>query len=656
MTAYAQVALAVPLKRYFTYSFDPEAQKVPKGVRVRVPFARREATGFVVDVLKEPPESGFEIKSIIRAIDKEPLFGDDQISLALWMERFYLCARGEALSAMIPGGRRDSGTPVFQFDEFVASVTPTAEQEAAIEEILSGRHRSCYLYGITGSGKTEVFLRVAEKVIERGRQVIYLVPEITLTHQLAQTIAGRFGNRVAILHSAMTPSMRIKEWRRIMRGEVSLVIGARSAVFAPCPDLGLVVIDEEHENSYKSDNTPRYHARQIAQVRAERSGALLLMGSATPSLESYKMAEDPDRLFMIRLTKRVSGGALPKTQVVSVLGQKSLISPTLAKEMDRTISSGRQVVLFLNRRGYNHSFHCNTCGYELTCPHCAVTLTYHKAEDALVCHYCGYRTRRLDVCPQCGSLDVSYRGFGTEMVETEVRRLFPDARVARLDTDVARDRKAAGAVIDDFRDGKYDILLGTQMVAKGLNFPNLALVGIVYADSTLSIPDFRSSERTFGLIVQVSGRSGRYDSEGKVIIQTANPRNPAIEFAVSGKADEFYAMELEIRRQTGFPPFSRMVRLVFRGKDLDKVSAAASSVGGLLQKALDSRKRPGEFLEILGPNECPVAKIAQNFRHQILIRGENPSRVHNLASKVLGGLKPFHGVYTEVDFDPLNLM
>ena len=657
MTRFATVFVPVPLKTAFTYCFDPDKCPVQPGIRVRVPLGNRSVTGFVTGVSDSRPQGEFEIREIEKPVDKQPIFGEGETELALWMEKFYLCSRGEALDTMIPNARRDSSLPPLGFDPepMKEGMVLSDEQQSALDAILSRKHGAYYLYGVTGSGKTEVFLRVAEQVIARGRQVIYLVPEITLTHQLARAVASRFGDKVAILHSALTQAQRIKQWRRIRNGEAALVIGARSAVFAPCQNLGLVIIDEEHENSYKSGNTPRYHARQVAWHRCQETGALLLMGSATPSLECYKLAEDPDRLCMIRLKKRVAGGKLPEIKVVSILGQKPILSPVLVHAMNTVLDQKRQVILFLNRRGYNHSFRCNSCGFELTCPHCSVALTWHRREQALICHYCGYRTAPLSACPNCNSLDVTYAGFGTEKVEDEVRRAFPKAAVARLDTDVTKGREA-GKIIDDFREGRTDILLGTQMVAKGLNFPNLALVGIVQADSTLSLPDFRSAERTFSLIVQVSGRSGRYDDQGRVLIQTTRPNEPAIAYAVAGKVDEFYALELENRRQTAFPPYTRLVQLVFRGKNEQKVKAACEEAGELFKASARAYRRSGELLEVLGPEECPVYRIAQNYRRQLLIRGENPSRVHNLVSKVAEKLRPVSGVYIEIDFDPLSLM
>lgn len=659
---YASVIIPVPLKSFFTYSFEPSEINIEVGMRVKVRFGSRSVVGFVAEVFPDRPDADFEIKPIEKAIDKQPIFGKGEVDLALWMEKLYLCSRGEALDTMIPNARRDSNLPALNLEPepLAENVTLSPEQNDAINAILGGERKSFYLFGVTGSGKTEVFLRVAEAVVsqgKQGKQVIYLVPEITLTHQLARMVASRFEGKVAILHSALTPAQRIKEWRRIKSGAVKLVIGARSAIFAPCDNLGLIIIDEEHENSYKSGSTPRYHARQIAQRRAAVTGSILVMGSATPSLESYHMSKDPDKLCMLRLPRRVSGGKLPDMQIVSILGQRTILSPVLAQQIDSTIRNGRQVILFMNRRGFNHSFHCNTCGYELKCPHCSVNLTYHKSDDALVCHYCGYRTGRASSCPNCHSLDISYSGFGTEKVQEEVQRTFPGARVARLDTDIAsKNPKLLSTIIDDFREGRYDILLGTQMVAKGLNFPRLSLVGIVLADSSLGLPDFRSSERTFSLLVQVSGRSGRYDDSGKVIVQTTRPDAPAIAYAAAGKIDEFYAHELEERKQTAFPPFTRLVQIVLRGKNEQKVIGAAQALGELFQSSLKLYKKQNELLEVLGPSECPVARIAQNHRWQILIRGENPARVHNLTSRVIEIASPASGVYVEIDFDPVSLM
>jgi primosomal protein N' (replication factor Y) len=422
-------------------------------------------------------------------------------------------------------------------------------------------------------------------------------------------------------------------------------------VFAPFENLGLIILDEEHENSYKSGNTPRYHARQVAQRRCQQEGATLVMGSATPSLEAYSLMLDGNQVGALRLTKRVAGGSMPRVEVVNLAFEKSLVSSALKQGIKQTLGKGKQVILFLNRRGFSYFFHCNSCGYELHCPHCSVALTYHKKSEQMVCHYCGYRTAPMRVCPECRSVDVTYSGFGTEMVEQEIRTLFPKARVERLDTDSAREKGHVQKTLSEFRQGSIDILLGTQMVAKGLNFPKVELVGIVLADSGMNIPDFRSQERTFSLLVQVSGRAGRYNDQGKVIIQTFHPDNPAIQYALGGDVVRFYNEELVVRKETGFPPYSRLINLVLRGRNQKKVEEETRKLEALLQAASAHIKA-----EVLAAGECPLEMIASNYRFHILVSGKDGSSAHHLVSTVLASYTPPSAVYLEVDLDPLQLL
>lgn len=656
MLKYAKVAVPVPLKQEFTYSFDNGVLNVVPGIRVMVPFGRREVQGYVVDVLDSKPDVGFEIKAVSKAIDKEPLFGKSEYELALWMERFYFSSRGEILDVMIPGGRRDSSFGALDFEEPVSNedVVLTAEQSGAIETVMNASSGLFYLFGVTGSGKTEVFLQCAERVIAQGGQVIYLVPEITLTHQLAVQVMERFKNNVAILHSGLTDSQRIAQWRRIKRSEVSLVIGARSAVFAPCDNLRMIIIDEEHENSYKSGNDPRYHARQVAQKRIADCHGKLLMGSATPSLEAWHLMKDPSRMTRIDLTSRVGGGCMPKVEIADMTHEDGIFGKTLQLEMARTLGAGKQVILFLNRRGYSYYFHCRSCGYELKCPHCDVAMTYHKKTGTLKCHYCGYTQKPTRVCPVCGSLDVMYSGFGTEQVEQEVQRLFPQYRTARLDTDVvSKDRKIIQKTLDEFRAGSLDILIGTQMVAKGLNFPNVQLVGIVLADSGLLVPDFRAEERTFDLLVQVAGRSGRADSNGRVVVQTRMKDNPAIVMASKGQVESFFDNELKLRRDLGFPPFSRMVNLVVRSPKAEVARGFAESLASELSgKAAFF----GFDVQVYGANECPIEKIRANFRFQVLLRSFKPSDMLSLLENVLSYTSVPSSAVLEIDVDPVDLL
>ena len=659
---YAHVVVNTPLKQRFTYEI-PEGLDVRVGMRAIVPFGHREMTAYVVDITETMDGTGgYTIKPIRRMIDKEPLYGKSEVELSIWMSRFYLCSEGEAISTMIPSGRRDVGIPSLDADDeemFVNESDLSVEQRKAIEKILLHEKQMHYLYGVTGSGKSEVFLRIAEAVIARGRQVIYLVPEITLTHQLSRQVMNRFSGKVAVLHSALSPSQRLAEWRRIKRGDVDLAIGARSAVFAPFERLGLIIIDEEHENSYKSGNSPRYHARQVAQRKASEANALLIMGSATPSLEAWQMMEEGNVERHI-LSQRVAGGVSPTVSVVNMLGEECTLSRKLITEMKKVLDRGRQVILFLNRRGFSYFFHCRSCGYEMTCPHCSVSLTYHKETDNMVCHYCGYRRRPVSVCPECGSVDVGYSGFGTEMVEQDVRLFFPQARIARLDTDSAKEKPLVGQILTDFRQGNIDILLGTQMVAKGLNFPLVELVGIVLADSGLNLPDFRAQERAFSLIVQVSGRAGRFNDRGKVVVQTYRPENTAIRLACSGSFEEFYRQELAARKETDFPPFSRLVNLVVRSRSKEKARKETRVLANLAEELLQTMRNssiPSEGLPtIFGYAECPLEKIAGNWRHHLVLRGQNAARVLQLATLLNNRYKAPSGVYVEIDVDPLQLL
>ena len=649
MIRYAQVSVPVPLKSEFTYSFDSDAMDVKPGIRVIVPFNRRKLQGYVTSVSDEKPEGDFEIKAIQRTVDKEPLFDKKDYDLAVWMEKFYFSSRGEILDTMIPGGRKDTNFGGLDADEAIErpDVTLSGEQENAVRTVMETEGRMYYLFGITG---TEVFLRCAEKVIEQGGQVIYLVPEITLTHQLALQVLKRFRNNVAILHSGLTDSQRIAQWRKIKRGEVSLVIGARSAVFAPFENLKMIIIDEEHENSYKSGNAPRYHARQVAQKRITDCGGKLLMGSATPSLEAWSLMKDPSKMVRIDLTHRVGGGSMPKIEIADMVREEGLFSSLLLDRMTRTLSDGKQVILFLNRRGFSYYFHCRSCGYELKCPHCDVAMTYHKRRNILQCHYCGYYRKPVTVCPECGSMDVMYSGFGTEQVEQELQRLFPLYRVARLDTDiVSSDRTVIQKTLDAFRKGDIQILLGTQMVAKGLNFPNVRLVGIVMADSGLLIPDFRAEERTFDLLVQVSGRSGRSDSQGEVVIQTRMKDNPAIAFASRGDVQAFFDQELAIRRETGFPPFSRMVNIVFHSRNASAARTCANDFANELRTVFRDTA-------VYGANECPIEKIRESYRFQVLLRSGKASDMLGGLNTVVSGFKLPYNVAMDIDVDPVDLL
>ncbi len=665
---YLQIVLNIPLNQSFTYNWIPkendEKELAPEiGKRAEVRFGNRKMTGFIVSVSNEIPKDcpveKEKIRSVLRILDKEPLFSEEIYKLAAWISRYYICSIGEAVFSIIPSrAKRESGSAGFYFeDEIAEKITNvlSEEQSKAVKEIIdsakTGTVSYHYLYGQTGTGKTEVFLQCAKWLLEHQKGVIYLVPEIGLTPQVVKAVAERFGNTVAVIHSGLTPSQKLSEWHRIMHKEARIVIGARSAVFAPVPDLGMIIIDEEHDGSYKSGDTPRYHARQVAMHRCSVLGIPLLMGSATPSVESWHLMQT-GRFFRHTLTRRLAGGAMPeiKTIDLSKLNNTGCISDELADEIRKTVENKKQVILFLNRRGFTHFFRCNSCGYEIKCKNCSVPMTYHKTENRLRCHYCGWSIQPPSSCPHCSSLDVGYSGFGTEYIETETRAKFPNARIIRIDTDSLTKKGELEEKLNAFRNGEYDIMLGTQMVAKGLNFPNLQLVGVVLADTGLHMPDFRAAERTFSLITQVAGRAGRYFPDGKVLVQTYNPLKEPIKFACSGKTEKFYEYELGMRKILGFPPFSRLVRLVFRSASKETAEKFAEDAAEILKK-LCTRNT-----DIIGPAECPILKISQNYRYQIILRGINISEMQQAVANLMYDYTHPASVYIEFDIDPVSML
>jgi primosomal protein N' (replication factor Y) len=656
---YLKVAFPIPNNPGYWYAnsqllgSDPKLKSCPAGFgyRVEAPLGRSVRTGFVVETAGECPIDAKLIKPIKRSLDAEPVFGAQTLELASWVAKMYFCSLGEALGLILPSGRRESAPPAAEIEDFRIGDFPlplTAEQNAALEGILSVEGGTSYLYGATGTGKTEVFLQAAERTIAAGRSVIYLVPDIALTGQVVRSARKRFGETCAVLHSRLTPSKRLAEWRKILSGQAAMVIGARSAIFAPLSNLGLIVIDEEHEGSYKSGSSPRYHARQVAMRRAGTDKARLILGSATPSVEAWHAGQTGAMKRHI-LTMRPGGGSFPKIEIVDMRAEEGTLSKALVHALQATKDEGRQSILFLNRRGFSHFFVCQTCGAELTCRNCSVSLTYHKESDKLVCHYCGYKAAPPKACPECKSLDVGWRGFGTERVEEELKERFPNWNIARLDADATSRVGSLEAILEDFRSGRIDLLVGTQMVAKGLNFPGVKTIGIVLADAGLNLPDFRASERVFSLIVQVAGRAGRYDDSGAVYLQTFRPESQVIRKAATLDVEGFYSQELAMRQAQGFPPFARLARIVVRSKERGSCIAAA----GTLAHQLESLRIPD--LEILGPSECALSLVAGTYRWQILLRAENLPPLRSALAALDSSAIP-SSTRVELDIDPVHML
>lgn len=631
------------------FSYESGGLECRPGCRVEAPFGRSTRSGWVVSLEENPPEGIENIKALNKLLDEDPIFNEELLELGRWMANYYFCSLGEALACMSPSAKKERG-PKGSFSsipELSAGHVLADQQKSALKGIFSGQNRLNYLYGITGSGKTEVYLHAAERVLARNRGVIFLVPEIALSHQLLKQIRERFGERCAVLHSRLSAGEKLREWKRLLRGEADIAVGARSAVFAPVKNPGLIIIDEEHESSYKSGSTPRYHARQIAMRRVEKNQALLIMGSATPSIEAWYHIRKKD-IQLLCMKKRLAGGSIPKVEIVDMKQESGPFSEKLLQEIKKVKQKGKQSILFLNRRGFSHFLICKSCEEPVMCKFCSVPMTYHKKRGILLCHYCGYQLSQESPCPSCHSLELRNYGFGTEKLEEEISRHFPDYKIARLDRDTTGRKGSLEKVLDDFRAGKLDILLGTQMIAKGLNFPKVELVGIIQADMGLNVPDFRASERVFNLIIQVAGRAGRFSNEGKVIVQSYQPKNEAIQLGAAFNIQDFIEKELEIRQMLAFPPYKRLFRFVFRSKNAAKASNAAARFASLLPVSKE--------LFILGPCECPLSVVAGNYRWHILIKTRSLNTARPLIAKALDQFNGENSVYLEIDPDPVSLL
>jgi len=520
------------------------------------------------------------------------------------------------------------------------------------------------LFGVTGSGKTEVYLQAIARMLEQDCGAIVLVPEIALTPQTVQRFAARFGDRIAVLHSALSDGERFDEWHRIRTGEAVVVVGPRSAVFAPVKNLGLIVVDEEHEPSYKQDENPRYNARDVAVMRGYLEKCAVVLGTATPSMETWLNA-GKSKYALAQLTHRVSGRPMPYVQVVDMrletarAGHAQIFSGQLLEALKLRLERGEQSILFLNRRGYANALVCLKCGYASTCAECCVAHTYHRADSCLRCHICGGWKPIPDVCPECGDPAFKYAGFGTQRVELALKKCFPQARVLRMDADVTARKHSHDELLSIFKSGKADILIGTQMIAKGLDFPNVTLVGVLSADMSLHMPDFRAAERTYQLLAQVSGRAGRADLPGEVFVQTYSPEHPAVRAAASDQGFEpFAALELAERKKGGYPPYSHLVCLTFKGESEEKVRFCAEAYARELERAtaraLQNVTRPP--VQVSGACPAPLAKAKGRYRYQILMRAPSTRAMTLPLRDVMGKKILPPGVTLAVDVDALNIM
>lgn len=511
--------------------------------------------------------------------------------------------------------------PYKTLEERGAAHTLTEDQQRAVDSVRSDSRTVQLLHGVTGSGKTEIYLSLIADCLKQGKTAVFLVPEISLTPQMLAQLRSRFGKNAAIMHSGLSAGEKFDEWWRLRSGEAKIAVGARSAVFAPLENLGVIVIDEEHDSSYQSETAPRYNTFDIANLRAKHNGCKLVLGSATPSVETYKRAKEGE-FNLIPLKKRVNQRPLPEIVIADMRkevrrGNNTAFSFALQSEIEECLAKGNQAILFLNRRGYSQTVICRDCGYVAKCESCDVSLTYHKDEDCLKCHYCGARYKMLRGCPECGGTHLSYAGTGTQRVEAELKNRFPSARVLRMDNDTTSGKEGHFRILKEFGEHRADILVGTQMIAKGHDFPAVTLVGILDADMSLHFSDYRSGERTFQLVTQVAGRSGRAEEKGKVVLQTYDPENEVLRYAIAYDYEGFYENEISLRAASLFPPFSKIVRVLVSGEDDKKTVEALRGVYEGLNALKENN--PEAFL-FFNKMRSPVGRIQNKFRYQVLMR------------------------------------
>lgn len=621
----------------------PKALKAKNGSQVNIKYDTFYRLGNIPEDIKLNDKQ----KSIISCFDKEELIPRNTLT-SISVSSVNTLVKKDILIE-----EKKEHYRVLYKDEVVEKKKLTSDQSSVVSSVINNSPDTFLIHGVTGSGKTEVYMEIIDHYLSLGKSSIVLVPEISLTPQMVSRFRSRFGDKIAALHSALSDGEKYDEWRRIVRGEVSIVIGARSAIFAPLTNIGVIIIDEEHSDSYKqSDPNPRYNAKEVAILRSKYHKCSVVFGSATPSLEV--MARAKKGVFKyLSLPNRVNGKSLPSVEIIDMNQEmktsKGHFSTQLVSSIDETLKRNEQVILLLNRRGYSNFITCKNCGYTFKCPNCDITLTYHKSSNTLRCHYCGYGEKVYDKCPSCGEESLNRLGVGTQKVEEELNNIFPSARVLRMDYDTTSRKGKHEEMINSFKNHEYDILLGTQMVAKGLDFSLVTLVGVINADTSLNIPDFRSSENTFSLLIQVAGRSGRSDKSGKVIVQTFNPDHYAISFVKKHDYLSFYEKEMSIRRQLKYPPYFYLCNIRISGKDSSYIFGEAIKIKNSLERNLKN-------YIILGPTASTLFRINNIFRYNIVLKYKNSKELYIILEKIIEHYKSNSKIKLDIDFNPSQMI
>lgn len=676
---YWQIAVDAPISGALTYSdlnlTNEEKSQLQRGVWVRVPLGNRQIQGLVLEATVKT-DGPFEIKSIIKTEIDLPIIKNEFISWLEWLAEYYVYPIGEIVATVLPpleranGKSRSRKSPVIKEAPYTPPPDLTVEQQHVVESVLKHKDFGAHLiFGVTGSGKTEIYMRLLSELLDQGKKGLVIVPEISLTPQLLNRFTARFGERVATIHSHLTPREKTNQWWKMVDENKQILIGARSALFCPIPNLGLIIVDEEHEPSFKQEDYLKYHARDAAVKLAQTLNIPILMGSATPSLESWNNAI-LGRYHLHRLRRRVEDRAMPDVQIVDLKNQRLVrkekpselpawLSVELLEQIEIQMNHGKQVAIFLNRRGFANVVQCTGCAFVYECPNCDISLTLH-GKHHLICHYCDYQQTLKPICTNCNQNEMTALGLGTEQIEYDLSLLFPNKKLARADRDEITSREDIENLVMQMEAGEIDILIGTQMIAKGLDFPKLNLVGIVNADVGLHMPDFRAAERGFQIITQVSGRAGRHvrpgDLPGKVIIQTSSPNHPAILYAQQANFESFATEELRNREELLYPPFGKIIVIRISGSNIDKVQEVAKQVAHR-GRELQNRFAVYSELCILGPSEYPLARLRNQHRYQVLIKGTKAKMINTFVRQICGDKKWIASqVKVQVDVDPMNML
>lgn len=708
---YVNLIFNIPLDKKFIYHVPEKIKdKVSIFKRVKAPFGKRkQLIGIIIDVIdKETIDEEFEIKDIYSVIDEDIPIEEKDYIFAKWISKNNFCSLGEVLPLFYTRGKIPKSIDLRQYidkkeiknsdnnsnisntinndennsknnnennnenqnaeykknDSKIKTLQLTEKQNEIYNKIKksidNNEQRSFLIFGVTGSGKTEIYLHVISDIIKKNKQVILLIPEIALTSQVIRYFFDRLGNEIAVIHSYLKQSEKLYQYNLIRENKAKIIIGPRSALFAPVRNLGGIIIDEEHDDSYKSDKKPRYHTRLLALKKCVDNNAILIMGSATPSIETFYFAKK-GFFTLFELNERYNKNSLPDIEIIDLKTSEKAgnfyITKKLYAEVKKTLENDEKVILYLNRRGFSNIVTCLDCGEPIYCPKCSIPMTYHKSKNILKCHYCNFEMENIKNCPYCGSENLRYKGVGTEKIEEDLKEIFKNYNIERFDADSVKEKGGHNKILNAFRRGEIDVLIGTQMITKGHHFPEVTLVGVINGDTFLNFPDFRANEKTFQTLVQVAGRAGRGEKKGKVLIQTMRPDHYAINLIQNQDYKKFYENEIKVRKEGFYPPFSRILRILVRSKNEDKAYNYIKEISLFIKKLVLKGNSKYKFkINVVGPSAAPFEKIDENFRFHLILKSNSTKFLLFIGTQVLHEFPNKNKCYVEIDLDPVSML